>query len=109
MQVKNLNYKWASANSYRIIFYVYARIMKFPEKKYQVKTLVTKEFLSVILNILNGQTVLHHSHVTGKVTGYAHNFCNKRLRKTQNLVPVFAHNLFSFNILSVVKGIRLCV
>ena len=54
MQVKNLNYKWASANSYRIISYVYARIMKFPEKKYQVKTLVTKEFLSVILNILNG-------------------------------------------------------
>ena len=37
--------------------------MNFPEKKYQVKTLVTKEFLSGILNILNNQTVLHLSHM----------------------------------------------
>ena len=51
MQIKKLNYKPASANSYMIISYVYARIMKFPEEKYQVKTLVTKDFLSTILNI----------------------------------------------------------
>ena len=59
IQIKNLNYEPASANSYRIISYVYTT-----EEKYQVKTLVTKNFLSTILNILNGQTVLHHSHVT---------------------------------------------
>ena len=80
--------------------------MKFPEEKYQVETLVTKDFLSAILNILNGQTVLHHSHVTGKVIRYPHDFCNKRLRENQNLVPAFAHNRFNFDIAFVVKGIR---
>ena len=67
VQIKKLNYKWARANNYRIISYLYARIMKLPKEKYQVKTLVTKNFLSAILNTLNSQTVLHHSHVTGKL------------------------------------------
>ena len=51
IQIKNLNFKPASTNSYRIISYVYTRIMKFPEEKYRVKTLVTKNLLSTILNI----------------------------------------------------------
>ena len=101
LKIKYLNYS--------IISYMYAGIMKFPKEKYQVKTLVTKDFISIILNILNGQTVLHHSHMTGKVIGYAQDFCNKRLKENENLVLAFAHNLFSFDILFVIKGIRLCV
>ena len=48
-------------------------------------------------------------HVTRELKGYAHDFCNKELRDNQNLIPVFAHNLFSFDFFFVVKGIRLCV
>ena len=59
--------------------------MKFPEKKYYVKTLVAKDFLSGIRNILNNQTVLHLSHMTKNVIGYAHNFCNKRLMENQGM------------------------
>ena len=66
IHIKNSNYKPASVNSYRIISYVYTRIMKFREEKYQVKTPATKNFLSTILNILNGQIIFHHSHATGK-------------------------------------------
>ena len=64
---------------------MYARIMKFPEKKYYVKALVAKDFLSGIRNILNNQTVLHLSHMTENVIGYAHNFCNKRLTENQGM------------------------
>ena len=59
--------------------------MKFPEKKYYVKTLVAKDFLSGIRNILNNQTVLHLSHMTENVIGYAHNFWNKRLMENQGM------------------------
>ena len=53
--------------------------------------------------------VTHHSHVTGKIIVYAHDFCNKKLRENQNPIPVFAHNFFSFDFFFVVKDIRLCV
>ena len=45
----------------------------------------------------------------GKIAGNPHDFSNKKLRETQNLIPVFAHNLFSFDFFFVVKGIRLYV
>ena len=50
-----------------------------------------------------------HSHVTGEVIGYAHKFCNKKIRENHNIVPVFVHNLFSFDFFFVLKGIRLCI
>ena len=47
--------------------------------------------------------------MNGEIAGYAYDFCNKKLRKTQNLIAVFAYNLFSFDFFFGVKGIRLCV
>ena len=47
--------------------------------------------------------------MSGKIIGYAHDFCNKKIRENQNPIPVFAHNLFSFDFFFVVKRIRLCV
>ena len=83
--------------------------MDFPENKFEIKTAVTKNFFNSVKNLLLSSYVIHHSHVTGKVVDYAHDFCNKKLRETQNLIPFFVHNLFSFDFFFVVKGIRLCV
>ena len=62
-----------------------------------------------VLNLMFREVVIHHSHVSGQIVGYAHDFCNKKLKENQNLIPVFAHNLLSFDFFFVVKGIRLCV
>ena len=83
--------------------------MDFPENKFEIKTVVTETFFKSVRNLLYGTYVIHHYHVTGEIVGYAHDFCNKKLRKNQSLIPVFAHNLFSFDFFFVVKGIRLCV
>ena len=56
-----------------------------------------------------GEIVIYYLHVSGQIIGYAHDFCNRQLKENQKLIPVFAHNLFSFDIFFVVKGIRLCV
>ena len=45
----------------------------------------------------------------GKIVGYAHDFCNKKLKENQNKIPVLTHNLFRFDFFFVVKGLRLCV
>ena len=72
--------------------------MDFPGNKFEIKTVVTKKNFSSVSDLLFGSYVIHNSHVTREMSVYAHGFCNKNLRETQNLIPVFAQ-----------KGIRLCV
>ena len=83
--------------------------MDFSDNKFETKTVDTKDFVSNVRDLIYGGYIIHHSHVTGEVIGYAHDFCNKKMRENHNLIPVFAHNLFSFYFFFVLKGIKLCV
>ena len=96
-------------NLFKLICYVYKKVMKFPENSSEIKPLVTKNFLNVAINLTVGSVVIHYTHVTGDIIGYAHNFCNRKLKENQRIIPVIAHNLFSFDFFFVIKGIRLCV
>ena len=109
-QVKNA--KWEDRKDCKLnkmITYVYSSIMDFPQNKFEIKTVVTKEFFNNVRDLISGGYVIHHSHVTGEIIGYAHDFCNKKIRENNNFIPIFVHNLFSFDFLFVAKGIRLCV
>ena len=55
------------------------------------------------------EIVIHYWHLSGEIIGYAHNFCNRKLKENEKVIPVFAHNLFSYDFFFVAKGIRLCV
>ena len=85
--------------------------MGFRENKFEIKTVVAKKKKknNSVKNLLLGSYLIHHLHVTGEIVGYGHDFSNKKLRETQNLILVFAHNLFSFVFFFFIKGIRLCV
>ena len=37
---------------------------------------LSKKFLANMIAFTNDQRVIHHSHVTGKIIGYAHDFFN---------------------------------
>ena len=77
--------------STKIISFIYC------SNKFEIKAAVTKKNFKSARNLLYGSDVIYHSHVTGYVTGYAHDFCNKKMKENKNLVPVFEHNLFSFD------------
>ena len=47
---------------------------------------------------------LHHSHITGKIIGYAHDFCNARVKENNIEIPIIAHNQFSFDLHYFIKG-----
>ena len=47
---------------------------------------------------------LHHSHVTGKILGYAHDFYNARIKENNIEIPIIAHNQFSFDLYYFIKG-----
>ena len=47
---------------------------------------------------------LHHFHITGKIIGYAHVFCNARVKENNIEIPLIAHNQFIFDLHDFIKG-----
>ena len=48
---------------------------------------------------------LHHSHITGKIIGYSHDFCNTRVLELEKAeIPCIVHNLFGFDFFYFMKG-----
>ena len=52
------------------------------------------------------KTHLHHSHVTGGILGYVHDFCNWRLRENKTEFVCCAHNFFGFHMYFLIQGFR---
>ena len=52
---------------------------------------------------------LQHSHVTGKIFGYAHDFCNEKVRENKDIFSCVAHNCFGFDVYFLLKGVRVSV
>ena len=47
---------------------------------------------------------MNHSHITGKIIGYTHDFCNARVKENNIEIPIIAHNQFSFDLYHFIKG-----
>ena len=95
------------ATTEKAIGFLYSQSMKFlPTDKVKGDFPISGKFLSNMIAIIKNQVVLHHSHVTGKIIGYAHDFCNQKCRENYYTVPVMAHNQFRFDFFLFLKGIR---
>ena len=95
--------------SLQIYAFVYDKIMKFPFSQFEYETVTTSNLFVSVHRIINAKIHLHHSHVTGQVKGYAHDFCNWTVRENHDVVPCIAHNFFKFDMFFLLKGIRLSV
>ena len=69
----------------------------------------SNNFLSNLAGIASNKPVVHHSHVSGKILGFVHDFCNQRVRENYYTIPVIAHNQFRFDIFFFFQGFRLTV
>ena len=58
---------------------------------------ISKKFLWNLTAILSDTKCVHNSHMTGNIYGYAHTFCNEKVRENYFKIPVIAHNLFKFD------------
>ena len=83
--------------------------INFSSDKFDNKTLVTKYFYDNIINLMYASYVTHHSLVAEEIDEYELDFCHQKVRENQKFVPVFPHNMLSFDFFFVIKGIRLCV
>ena len=57
----------------------------------------TDNFLSNLAGIAKHKLVVHHSHVSSQIIGFAHRFCNLKVKENYYVIPVIAHNQFRFN------------
>ena len=69
----------------------------------------SNNFLSNLAGIASNKPVVHHSHVSGKILGFVHDFCNQRVRENYYTIPVIAHNQFHFDFFFFLQGFRLTV
>ena len=74
-------FKKTKLEQIKMISFAYMRIMDFPGDYFDNKTLVSKYFFDSVLNLIFGDVVLHHSHINGRIFGYAHNFCNQEVKE----------------------------
>ena len=70
---------------------------------------IPKKFIGNISAILKDTHCIHHSHSTSNILGYAHTFCNEKVRENYYKILVIAHNLFRFDFFFLVKGLRASV
>ena len=109
MKIKNKRNKKISKFTLQTYVFVYQKLFDFPQGKFDYETVTTLNFFESVYRIINVKILLHHSHVTGKIIGYAHDFCNVKVRENQNQFTCIAHNFFGFDMFILIKGIRLSI
>ena len=86
--------------------YLYKHAIPFIKtNKFKTEIPFSNKFLSNITSI-NNKIVVHHSHVSGEIIGYAHDFCSQKVKENYYTIPLFAHNLFRFDFLLLLKGLQ---
>ena len=80
--------------------------MDFPHHKFDFKTVSTSNFFEKLYRILNYKIHYHHSHITGKIFGYAHDVCNRKVRGNKTELSFIGHNFLGFDIFYMIKGYK---
>ena len=90
----------------KLYAFVYDKLVEFPESDIAYDTITTKNFFRNVYHMIKFKMHLHHSHVTGEILGYVHDFCNWRVRENKTKFVIFAHNFFGFDMFFLLKGFR---
>ena len=93
----------------QIYAFFYIEIMKFPPTFFESEAFTTNELFEFVHKLINVKIHLHHSHITGEIKGYSHDFCNWIVEENRDVLSCIAHNFFKFDLFFVLKNIRLSV
>ena len=65
----------------RVYAFGYDMLVYFPNSDIQYETFTTGSSFINVHRLIKIKIHFHHSHITGKILGYAHDFCNTKLPK----------------------------
>ena len=60
----------------KVYTYVYDQLFDFPRSDINYEKTTTNKFFLNVNRLIRSKCHLHHSHITGSIIGYAHDFCN---------------------------------
>ena len=67
--------------------------------------ITTNKFFTNVYQLIRGKFHLHHSHITGKIFGYAQDFCNSTYIERSTLeISFVAHIFFGFDLFYFMKA-----
>ena len=84
--------------SQQLYSFVYGLLIKFPRSNIEYETVTKTNVLRNVHRIIKVKTHLHHSHTTGEILRYVHDFCNWRVSENKTESSCIAHNFFGFDI-----------
>ena len=88
----------------KVYAYVYDELLILPTSDIQYDTIITNSFFIHVHQLIKGKVHLHHSHITGEIIGYSHDFCNTTVIEKSNAeIPFIAHNFFGFDLFYFMK------
>ena len=89
----------------KIYAYVFDELVCFPRSDTDYEIITTNKFSANVHRLIRDKFYLHHSYITGKIFGYAHDFCNTTLvEKSAPEIPFVAHNFFGFDLFYYMKA-----
>ena len=96
-KIQNVNLK--------LYAFVYDSFIDFPASSdITFDTITTNNFFKNVHKMIKVKVHLRHSLVTGEISGYAHDFCNWRIRQNKSKISMIKRNLFGFDMLFFLKG-----
>ena len=110
-QIKNMKMKGEDdreVTKKEVIAFLYKKSINFlPTDKIDTADfLASEKFLNNLFFTYHHRHDVHHSHVTGKITGHAHEYCNHKVKEFFYIIPVIAHNQFRFDFFLFLKRLR---
>ena len=109
IEIKGLTRSKIPHRLLKVIAYTYQNLISFPIHKFEFETVCSAHFFRNLCRLLKVKIHLHHSHITGKIEGYVHDFCNWTVRENKTEISVIAHNLFGFDAFYFLRGFQASV
>ena len=76
----------------KVYAYVYDELVCFPRTDIDYEIITTNKFFTNVDRVIRGKLHLHNSHITRKIFGYAHDFCNiAYIERLTPEIPFVAH------------------
>ena len=66
-----------------VVGFVYLQVMNFSETDNMKGPIISANFLENVDFLVHGKTLIYHLHITGNVVGYAHSFCNLKVKENE--------------------------
>ena len=80
-----------------IISFINSSLIRFAETDKVKGISYLKNFTDDLKGIMKNRTHILFFHISGEIIGYAHSYCNYKVRGSKTKISVVAHDLFRFD------------